>query len=259
MGVELSIVAGTCYGSSSVNAAGTDRHPVSAAECDAFGLDDQSLIEAVAACLGRAPDLAQLDGFLHRSHGWEPVTTTLRVASASVTGVGSEPVAVPLGLAPAASLGCTAANLWSPVDGISPTERLRYTVELPAGGRLDYAHEWGAEAVESCALDLPAGAAADELVGLRMELGVRVIYDAYLTGDVAVHYRDGHEGHRFWGIDVGTVLAAAGLLNGRHFAENIRIRYLASARVVHADPGGAPTTVGGPGIRAGADLALTGA
>ncbi|MET7397250.1 hypothetical protein ABZS66_27575 [Dactylosporangium sp. NPDC005572] len=259
MGVALSIVAGTCYGSSSVNATGCDRHPVSAAERDAFGLDGPGLVDAVAACLGRAPELVQLDGFLHRSHGWEPVTTTLRVASASVTGVGSEPVSVRLGGAGAAQLACTAASLWSPVDGISPAEHLRYTVELPAGGRLDYAHGWGAETVESCTLELPAGGAGDELVGLRMALGVRVIYAAHLSGEVAVHYREGHEGHRFRGVDVGTVLAAAGLLNGRHFAENVSIRYLASARVVHAGPGREPTTVGGPGLRAGADLALTGA
>lgn len=71
-----------------------------------------------------------------------------------------------------------------------------------------------------------------------------------------MHYRDGHQGHRCWDLDIGTVMAADGLLNGRNFAENLNIRYHASARVVHAEPGGGVTTVTGPGIRAGADLAL---
>ncbi|GAA2615732.1 hypothetical protein GCM10010399_53370 [Dactylosporangium fulvum] len=254
--MELSIIAGLCYSSSSVNASGADEHPVTGDERSLFGLDEGALVEAVAACLGRAPDLAQLDGFLHHSHDWTPVTTTLRVASASVTGVGSEPVSLPLPAEPT-RLTCTAAHVWSPAAGVSPTVPVRYRIELPAGGMLDYQHEWGAGAIESCTVDLPSGEPGDELVGLRTKLGVRVVYDAYLTGDVAVHYRDGHQGHRFWGLDVGTVMAAAGLLNGRHFTEDLSIRYLASARVMHADPAGALTTIGGPGIRAGADLALT--
>ncbi|WP_426507679.1 hypothetical protein ACPPVO_55495 [Dactylosporangium sp. McL0621] len=62
-----------------------------------------------------------------------------------------------------------------------------------------------------------------------------------------------------WGVDIGTIMAAGGLPNGRNFAENVSIRYLAGARVVHAGPGGTLSTIGGPGIRAGEDLALIGA
>ncbi|WP_432979406.1 hypothetical protein [Dactylosporangium sp. CA-233914] len=254
MGIELSIVAGLCYASSSVNAHGVDRHTTSASEVELFGLGDEGLAEAVAACLGRAPDRVQLDGLLHSTHGWAPVATTLRVASASVTGVGSEPVAQAIG--DGARLTVTAAHLWSPISGVVAGEHVGYDIEIPGGQRLSYSHAWGADTIESCSADLAGGAAGDELLALRMDLGVRIVYDAYLSGDVAVLFRDGHEGHRVWGVDIGTIMAAGGLANGRNFAENVSVRYLAGARVVHAGPGGEVSTIGGPGIRAGEDLAL---
>ena len=254
MGIELSIVAGQCYASSSVNASGADRHPTTAGEVELFGLAEAGLTEAVTACLGATPDRVQLDGLLHGTHGWMPVTTTLRVASASVTGVSSEPVA--LGVEAATTLTATAAHLWSPIDGVGAGEGLRYDIEVPGGLRLGYTHEWGGGTIESAELALDGGSPGDELLALRMELGVRIVYDAYLSGDVAVMFRDGHEGHRVWGVDVGTLMAAGGLPNGRNFAENLSIRYHAGARFVHAGPGGQVTTVGGPGIRAGAEPAL---
>ena len=259
MGIELSIIAGLCYASSSVNATGADHHPVTEDETELFGLSGEALTEAVAACLGAAPDLAQLDGFLHHSHDWCPVTTTLVVQSASITGVGSMPVSLPLA-GDGARLTSTATHLWSPADGVSPTAPVRYSITFPAGGgALDYSHAWGTGTTESASVDLPPGRPGDEVVSLGMSLGVRIVYDAYLSGEVAVHYRDGHQGHRYWALDIGTVMAAAGLLNGRHFAENLSIRYHASTRVVHADANGHLTTLAGPGIRAGADLALAGA
>lgn len=259
MSIELSIIAGLCYASSSVNATGADHHPVTDAETDLFGLSGDALTDAVAACLGEPPDLAQLDGFLHRSHDWSPVTTTLVVQSASVTGVGSIPVSLPL-TAPGARLTCSATHLWSPADGVSPTAPVSYAIAFPAGSvPMTYTHTWGTSTIESTARDVPQGAPGDELVALSMNLGVRIVYDAYLSGEVAVHYRDGHQGHRYWALDIGTVMAAGGLLNGRHFAENLNIRYHASTRVVHADANGNLTTLPGPGIRTGADLALTGA
>ncbi len=257
MGIELSIIAGLCYASSSVNATGADHHPVTEDETDLFGLSGEALTEAVTACLGAPPDLAQLDGFLHRSHDWAPVTTTLVVQSASVTGVGSMPVSLPL-TETGARLTCTATHLWSPAAGVSPTAPVRYSITFPAGGvALDYTHDWGTGTIETAGTDLPPGDAGDEVVALSMNLGVRVVYDAYLSGEVAVHYRDGHQGHRYWALDIGTVMAAGGLLNGRHFAENLNIRYHASTRVVHADAEGNLSTLAGPGIRTGADLALT--
>jgi len=254
MGIELSIVAGQCYASSSVNAHGADRHPTSESEVELFGLGTDGLIDAVAECLGRRPDRVQIDGLLHGTHGWTPVTTTLRVASASITGVGSEPVELPLGDGP--RLTATAAHLWSPNDGVVAAEQVGYDIEIPNGQRLIYRHAWGADTIESASIELAPGAAGDELLALRIDLGVRIVFDAYLSGDVAVLFRDGHEGHRVWGVDIGTIMAAGGLPNGKNFAENIGVRYLAGARVVHAGPGGQVSTVGGPGIRAGEDLAL---
>ncbi|WP_433610502.1 hypothetical protein ACQP2P_41445 [Dactylosporangium sp. CA-139114] len=254
MGIELSIVAGQCYASSSVNAHGQDRHPTSESEVELFGLGDDGLAEAVAACLGRAPDRVQIDGLLHGTHGWTPVTTTLRVASASITGVGSEPVELPIEDVP--RLIATAAHLWSPNGGVAAAEHLRYDIEIPNVQRLTYEHAWGADTIESASTALADGARGDTLLALRLELGVRIVYDAYLSGDVAVLFRDGHEGHRVWGVDIGTIMAAGALPNGRNFAENVSIRYLAGARVVHAGPGGTRSTFSGPGIRAGEDLAL---
>jgi hypothetical protein len=196
----------------------------------------------------------QIDGLLHGTHGWTPVTTTLRVASASITGVGSEPVELPIGDVP--MLTATAAHLWSPNGGVVAAEHVRYDIEIPNGQRLRYEHVWGADTIESSSVELAAGADGDELLALRINLGVRIVYDAYLSGDVAVLFRDGHEGHRVWGVDIGTIMAAGGLPNGRNFAENVAIRYLAGARIVHAGPGGTVSTIGGPGIRAGEDLAL---
>jgi hypothetical protein len=254
MGIELSIVAGLCYASSSVNAGGADRHSTTAAEVELFGLADDALAEAVATCLGRVPDRVQIDGLLHGTHAWTPVTTNLRAASASVTGVGSEPIGRPIG--DGVRLAVTAAHLWSPMGALLTGELVQYDIEIPGGHKLSYAHEWGADTIEESGFDLAGAAPEDELVALRMELGVRVVYDAYLSGDVAVLFRDGHEGHRVWGVDIGTIMAAGGQPNGRNFAENLSIRYVAGARVVHAGPGGQVSTVGGPGIRAGNDLAL---
>ncbi|MFI5916113.1 hypothetical protein [Dactylosporangium sp. NPDC051541] len=260
MGIELSIVAGQCYASSSVNAHGEDRHPTGEAEVELFGLGEDGLIDAVAACLGRRPDRVQIDGLLHGTHGWTPVATTFRVASASITGVGSEPVELPLG--DGARLTATAAHLWSPNGGVVAAEQVGYHIEMPNGQRLTYEHAWGADTIESSSVELaqkPAtgpNATEDLLLALRIELGVRIVYDAYLSGDVAVQFREGHEGHRVWGVDIGTIMAAGGLPNGKNFAENMSVRYLAGARVVHAGPGGEVSTVGGPGIRAGEDLAL---
>jgi hypothetical protein len=254
MGIELSIVAGQCYASSSVNAHGEDRHTTSSSEVELFGLAEDGLIDAVGECLGRVPDRVQIDGLLHGTHGWKPVSTTLRVASASITGVGSEPVELPIGDDP--RLTVTVAHLWSPNGGVVAAEHLRYDIEIPNGQRLSYEHVWGADTIESSSVELAKAAPGDGLLALRMDLGVRIVYDAYLSGDVAVLFRDGHEGHRVWGVDIGTIMAAGGLPNGKNFAENVGVRYLTGARVVHAGPSGQVSTIGGPGIRAGEDLAL---
>jgi hypothetical protein len=148
------------------------------------------------------------------------------------------------------------AHLWSPNGGVVAAEHLRYDIEIPNGQRLGYEHVWGADTVESSSVALAKATPGDSLLALRMDLGVRIVYDAYLSGDVAVLFRDGHEGHRVWGVDIGTIMAAGGLPNGKNFAENVGVRYLTGARVVHAGPGGQVSTVGGPGIRAGEDLAL---
>lgn len=270
MGIEVHIKAGLDEQSSSVSASGSVQHIITDTERSTFGIDDQGLKNAVGKYFGQAPD----DAFLHsetpwndlyRTYGWPQVQTVLVVESATITGITSQPtvvaqnilrndskVAATFNAAASESVSNTTTTSWSSTDSVQVGQKFSYEVSfLGTGGKgetsLTYTHSWGQGGSESeqvtvgssqgVSVLLQPGQAVDaEITASRGAMKVRIVYRASLIGSTAINYGHPYNGHHFWGLDLSTVMSAAGLPLTKTFTEDIEIGFYANDAVILTDP-----------------------
>ncbi|HEY0077373.1 MAG TPA: hypothetical protein VGB73_01925 [Pyrinomonadaceae bacterium] len=272
MGIEISIKAGVDKATSSVNASGSVQHVITDTEKKTFGLQDADLKNVVAKYFGKKPNDAYLHsntpwGDLYKTYNWPQVQTVLVVDSATITGITSEPVIIATKTltndssreatfnAGISDQVCnTTESNWSETDTISVSQSFNYQVSfLGSGGggetSMSYSHEWGQGGSESnsvtvgsdtgVSVTLEPGESVDaQLTASRGVMKVRIVYKAYLIGDVAVNYNPKYKGHHFFALDVGSIMDAAGLSKSRQFTEDIEVGYYANSKVVLTDTNG---------------------
>ena len=265
MGIEIHVKTGAA-GAASVSASGSVQHIITDAERNTFGISDGALKGAVGKYFGQAPD----DAFLHsdtpwndlyRTYGWPQVQVVLTVASATVTGITSEPIVVAQSIlrndsdvsgtfsaSASESVSDTVSHTWSTSDSVQVSQKFSYEVSfLGTGGKgetsFTYTHNWGESKTETKqvtvgsaqGVSVPLGphqAVNAEITASRGVMKVRIVYNAVLTGSVAINYGHRYKDHHFWGLPLTAVMAAAGLPVTKTFTEDIEIGFYANDQVI---------------------------
>lgn len=273
MGIEISVKAGVDTATSSVNALGSVQHIITDKERTTFDIEDKNLKNAVGKYFGKNPN----DAFLHsptpwddlyKSYGWDQVQTVLIVKSATITGITSEPVIVAtktfsnnsskkatFDASISDQVTNTTESNWSETNTIEVAQTISYGIEFlgcgSAGGStsMSYNHSWGQGGSESKSISIgttsgvsvelnPGESVEAVLSASRGVMKVRIVYKAYLIGCTAVNYNPTFKDHHFWGLNIGSVMNAAGISNIREFTEDIEIGYYSNAKIELRDPVG---------------------
>ena len=272
MSIEIIIKAGLTSEASSVSASGTDQHVITDTEVNSFGVQDRPLKDAIGKYFGKAPNDAYLHSptpwnDLYKTYKWPQVETVLVPESATITGIGAQPTIVAtqkftnsskvkgtFNVGISQQVTNTVSNTWSQTDTITVGQKITYKVGfLGSGGggetSLSYAHSWGESKTESLAITVgttsgvsvtldPGESVTAQLSASRGTMNVRIVYKAYLIGATAINYNPTYRDHHFWGLDIGSVMAAGGIQNVQRFSEDMQIGFYANSQIELLDSQG---------------------
>jgi hypothetical protein len=271
-GITVSIVAGADEAHTSVNATGSVQHIITDKERTTFGVQDSALKNAVGKYFGKNPN----DAFLHsptpwndlyKTYGWPEVQAILVVQNAKLTGITSEPVVVAtktftnqsskkatFDASISDQVSNTTDSNWSTTNTIEVAQKITYNVGfLGTGGggetSMSYSRQWGEGGSQSKSITVgsssgvsveldPGESIEAQLTASRGVMKVRITYKAYLTGSTAINYNPTFKDHHFWALDIGGVMAAAGINNSVLFTEDIEVGYFSNAKIALVDPKG---------------------
>lgn len=272
MGIEIRIRAGADTATSNVDAFGSVQHIITDKERKTFGIEDQSLKNAVGEYFKKIPT----DVFvksptpwddLYKKYKWDEVSTVLVVESATVREITSEPVIVAtktftnnssvkatFNASISDQVSNTTESTWNITNTIEVGRTMNYEVSfmgVGGGGELSmsYSRQWGEGGSQSKSVTVgsasgisvelrPNESVESELTASRGVMKVRIVYKAYLIGSTAVNYYPKYKDHHFWCFDIGTVMAAAGIPNYQEFTEDISIGYYSNSRIQLKDEKG---------------------
>ncbi|MGE8064507.1 hypothetical protein [Pseudomonas sp. NPDC089569] len=265
MGIDITIVAGADAVTSWVRAGGEVVDVISDAERETFGINDERLKDCVNKYFGRAPNGVYLKSptpgkDLYTIYGWPEVKRVMKVQSAEVLGITSEPVIVKsqdfvnnssrpatFDVAITDSVAQSISSSWRTGGKFKVEQKFVYKVGFlgsEAGGEstISYQQSWGIGGEQSRRVSV--GSNADVKVQLepgervtatlsasRGVMKVRVRYVACLEGIIALNYDPTHRDHHFWGLDIGAVMAVGGVSNAVTSTEDIEIGYYANSRI----------------------------
>jgi len=264
-GITVQIIAGTSASTSSVSASGSVQHIITDKEVQTFGIPDGKLKDAVAKYFGKSPNDAYLHsdtpwGDLYKTYGWPQVQTVLNVASATVTGITSEPVIVAqqtfknnssvrgtFNVGISDTVTDTTESNWSTSNTIDVSQTVNYGISfLGSGGggstSMSYSRTWGQGGSQSksvavgssqgVTVELDPGESVQALLtASRGVMKVRIVYQANLIGSTAINYNPRYKDHHFWALDLPSVMQASNINNSLKFTEDIEIGFFTNAEV----------------------------
>ena len=265
-GFIILVKAGADAASSSVIALGSAQHIITDGERNTFKITDQSLKNAVGSYFGRNPDDAFLHsdtpwGDLYRSYGWDQVQTVMVPQSATITGIttnpeiiarndlrNDSPVTGTFNAGVTTQVSNTTSSNWSESSTVSFKESISLKVGLEGIGDVSHSMELGFSetfgvggsdsqtiavgSTQSVSVTLqPHQSVEARLQSTRGTMSIRVVYRAYLMGDVAVNYSDPFKGHHFWALPIDGVMGAAGIPNTTNVTQDVQIGYYCNASV----------------------------
>lgn len=266
MPFDITILVGTDAASSTIKAEGRVADLISKQERRTFGVDDKTLIRALAQTRGKAPDQVHLrDHAVFAKYGWEETHRVMEVVSAEIISVDLQPVALvsqkyenmrgskptnhTATLAYAALV--SAATNWSASSKLTLEQKLTYKIGLPGneiGGenRIGFEAAYGEGATHTrsstittttaVTLSLDPGSQATATLSARKgTLRAKVTYRAYLEGDIYYDYSWPYEGHHYWADAIDDIMGSCGLTNELLSSETIEIGFYADAKVVVID------------------------
>lgn len=251
---------------------GSTKDVISDAERGAFRIHDNDLKNAVDKLARNRPS----DAFvrsptpwddLYKRFGWSEVRRTLKVKSARVLGINSQPIIVSKknfhnnSPRPATYSGVishmadnTATHKWTKSGSLTVGQKVNYKVDVgvgSVGGTTSFAFKntFGEENVNTVQVKLgskasvtvtlqPGQSAYAELTASKGTMDVEVEYEASLEGSVATNYGNKHNGHYFWSFDINSVLDAGGLPRTVVWKEHIHIGFYSDERVTAFDANG---------------------
>lgn len=265
-GLSIQITAGATAGQSSVSVHGSLQHIITDAERRTFNIaNDTDLKHAVNKYFGHTPDDVFLHsstpwGDLYKTYNWAQVETVLVAKSAQVTGFTTRPSIlatkvlrndfdkeVTLSAKISESVAQTVSTTWSNSNTVSFSQAVEYGVGFLGTGvkgttTFGFQHTWGQDNTSSkqitvgseTGVTVPVGpheAAEVELSASSGAMHVRIVYEAYVTGSVAVNYGHPYNGHHFYSLDAGAVVKAAGSSNNVQIVEDIEVGFTSNANV----------------------------
>lgn len=264
-GINVNIKAGKDKESSSIEVTGTVEHIITDKEVDTFRLHYEPLMKAAEKYDGRRPTDIYLHsptpwGDLYKTYGWEQVKTTLKVIKSDIIEVTSNPTIVATkylinnsefeGKFDASiqeSVANTTTTTWSDTHTLEISQSFTYSIGFLGTGvsgttSMKYSGSWGKGGSESQTATVgssqgasvtlkPKQSAVVELTASKGIMKVRIVYNASLSGFLAINYKKKHNDHHFWGYNVAEVMEAAGINNSLEFTEDIEIGYFSNARV----------------------------
>ncbi|KAJ7560809.1 hypothetical protein O6H91_03G000400 [Diphasiastrum complanatum] len=266
MGISIDIKAGK------VTVTGSLRHVITDAEVKSFGIHDYALKNAVRADFGKQPNDAYLKSptpwnDLYKTYGWLQVQTVLVVRSSTITENNSQPVALDYQdfvnnsneeATYTANMSCQKTNStstnWSNTHSINFEQKINYSIEFgeiakaKLGGEtsLSYQYAFGEGGSKSTTTTLTSGSEVTVKVSpgktkhailkaTKGQMKIRIVYDAYLTGDTAINYDPPHKGHHFWALDIGSVMSSGSITNKKTITEDIVLNYYSHSTVEVGD------------------------
>lgn len=267
----LNIQAGTTQAASSATGSGSYQEVISDSNAALFGLgDDSTNKDMVNKYFGARPDDLYLHSptpwdDLYSRYNWPQVQTNLQFVSATVSSFDDQLEAVntahlvntskKAGTFHATSsktVQNTTTSSWSVNNSFTIGQKFEYGVSfLGAGGKgessLSYTHSWGEGGSESTSVtmgnsvgvdvELQPGEAVDVVVmAYAGSMTIDVVYNATLSGWLAINYGDKYNGSHFWGLDVNNVLAANGKPTTIQITQTIKVSYYTSSYVEQRDP-----------------------
>ncbi|XP_073965678.1 U-megalopygitoxin(8)-Mo12-like [Choristoneura fumiferana] len=259
---------------SRVNFFGSTTDIISDAERGTFRIHDNDLKNAVDKLARGRPSDAYVKSptpwdDLYRRFGWSEVRRTLKVRSARVLGIQSQPIIVAKknfhnrSPRPATYAGDishvednTATHKWTKSGSLTVGQKINYKVDVGVGSvggttSFSYKSTFGEEKVNTVQVKLgskasisitlqPGQSAVAELTASKGTMDVEVEYEASLEGSVATNYGNKHNGHYFWSFDINSVLDAGGLPRTVVWKEHIHIGFFSDERVTAYDSNGRP-------------------
>lgn len=264
-GIVISVRAGATYEKSSVTATGQLVHIITDKERSSFGIGgDDDLKRAVEKYFGKRPN----DAFLHsptpwedlyKRYGWPQTQTVLEPKKAEILEITSEPkIVATQTLTNESNLTASysskiseqvtnsVSNTWSSSSQLSFSQMIKYEIGfLGIGGggetKVGFEQTWGKSETVSkettvgmetgVTVELKPGESATvELVASSGKMRVRITYEAYLTGDVAVNYYPKYNGHHFHALPIGEVVSSIGSQK-LQITEDIEIGFYSNAKV----------------------------
>lgn len=259
--MDVKVFAGLDQQSSRALVEGTTiQDVISEKERETFGLTDSMLKDAVAKYHGKAPNDAYLSsptpwGDLYKTYGWQQVTRVLEPTSAQILLVQSKPAIL-------AKAKFENTSSQPATYNISLTETVEETSSYSweVGGELtlshtfgvefyvventyqSYSQKWGiggqsttARTVGSSAgvsVTLDGGKSVEATLEVhRGAITAKIMYNAFLVGDVAVNYNPRFKDHHFWGLPVNEVMAAANIANSVKSAQELTFEYHANVLI----------------------------
>lgn len=271
-GITVQIVAGLTTSSSSVSASGSVQHIITDTEVNSFGVQDRNLKNAVGKYFGKNPNDAYLHSptpwnDLYKTYGWPQVQTVLTVASATITGITSQPVIVAqqtfknnsnkqgtFNVGISDTVTDTVESNWSTTNSIDVTQTIEYGISfLGAGGggstSMSYSRTWGQGGSNSQSVAVgtsqgvtvvldPGESVLAQLTASRGVMKVRIVYQASLIGATAINYNPTFKDHHFWGLDLPSVMNAGQIKNSLQFTEDIEIGFYTNSEIELKDPSG---------------------
>ncbi|VAW77803.1 hypothetical protein MNBD_GAMMA12-1074 [hydrothermal vent metagenome] len=265
-GISIKIIAGKDKASSRVIAKGRITNIVNNSDRNSFRIGDSALKKAIRKYFGKSPNDAYVKsktpwGDLYRKYNWPQVKRILRVKSARILSITSKPVILSkkrlvnnsknkatFNTAISETVSNTAQTSWSNSNSIKVSQKIKYEIGfLGTGGGgetgLEYTRNWGKGGSKSKTTSVgssqgvsvllePGEHVVAQLTASRGIMKVRITYDAFLTGSLAINYNPKYKGHHFYSLGVNGVMHSGGIKNSVQVVQDIEVGYYSNGQVV---------------------------
>ena len=248
-----------------VNYTGNETQVVTDEDISSFNIGSGNLLAALNHTMGKQPNNVYLRsptpwGDLYNTNNWKQVTRVLKVKSAKVKTLERHPVEVSKQIAQNPSthsikvttgmsrtLENTLTTSWTKEGESTLSQDVEYEVNVGianVGGKTGFSFtsifgvsEEKAKAetlstYNSVEVELKPGEAVTAvMMALAGNLEIEVVYEAHLTGILALNYYPTYKEHHFHGVEIEQIYPYEGIKRKVITTETIRINYYAEAQL----------------------------
>ncbi|CAH2226384.1 spherulin-2A-like [Pararge aegeria] len=229
-----------------------------------FDLTDENLKKSISTYFGWTPDNVYLRnptpwGGLYKSLNWEPVKRVFLPKKASILTVETKPVLIDsknLINEDAESkifnekirhfVETTVSSKWEKTNELEGEDiHYHFDMKMPKDSKyFGFTATLGEDAVKTMPMKVvsdiqitlkPKQNAKVEVLATKEIMKIKVDYETSLVGAVAMNYDKEFKGHRFWAMDINTVLEAGGMKRHVLSSEVIDVVHFRDVKVLVKD------------------------